>query len=395
MAKSKYEELGVSTQKPSVEAAFGKSTDTDFPYAFCKLIIDPDNPNLVIAQKNDGSGSKPVVRIIYFMETDNIEIMQGDPFDVYAMCAGDAAASGQVMRHIFTDTININKFNVPKAEILKQMDIGFVKVMELHRKYGIWVKFLGGETADLPIQTGSMITDGSLHARGKISQVISGEVRHGDVIFGLASDGKAVWENELNSGIMSNGLTLTGHVLLHSDYNQLYPYLVHPKKPFQGRFYVKDGHNWLGDLTIGRAMLSPTRQWAIVIKMLIDELVSAEAFHLLHGITMNTGGAATKLLRLGQNIHYIKNMPRPPGIFQLIKYQGNIAWREMFEDYNCGVGIDIIGSPEGGMLERCIYSVASKAGIIPYPLGICKKSIKKKNTLLLKTFYGDYFYKGR
>jgi phosphoribosylaminoimidazole (AIR) synthetase len=83
-------------------------------------------------------------------------------------------------------------------------------------------------------------------------------------------------------------------------------------------------------------------------------------------------------------------LPIPPGIFHLIKREGSVSWREMFEDFNCGVGADVIGSPEGGILEKVLIEVSAEIGINVYSTGKCTKSSKKQNTLSLSTYYGNY-----
>ncbi len=385
-----YDALGISTQKEDAEKIFGEKLVSDFPFAFCIIKRDPLSPGLVYTLKMDGSGSKPVYRYIYYLETGDASILEGDAFDGLGMAAGDAGASGLLFHIVFADTIDINGFNVDKALIMCQLEKGFAKLRSLYDRFGILNDFSGGETADLPVQINSNVLNLAVMARGKEEEVIKGEIQDGDEIFGLASNGQAVWEDEENSGIQANGLTLAGNVLLHSEYAFQYPYLCHPKKMYQGRYKVVDTAEELDGLTVGKAILSPTRQWPIVFKLIIDKLKASNSLHFLHGMTMNTGGGGTKLLRLGEHIHYCKRMPTPPGIFQLIRKEGKVQWREMFEDFNCGIGVDVIGSPEGGILEKALEEVSADTNIKCYCLGKCTKSNKKKNTLSLETPYGDF-----
>ena len=118
---------------------------------------------------------------------------------------------------------------------------------------------------------------------------------------------------------MCNGVTLACASLMWEGYNQKYPFLRHENQKYRGRFRVDDKPSGLDGMTASDALRSPTRQMAIIFRMLIAELVKKEALHLLHGIAFNTGGGATKTLRLGHNIRYIKKMPVPLPIFQLIQ----------------------------------------------------------------------------
>lgn len=394
MEKGQYNELGISTRKKLVEKAFKDLIDNHFPFAFCNIVYDSLLKGFAITLKKDGSGSKPVYRVIYYLETGDASILEDDAEDAYAMAAGDAGASGLLTQHIMADTIDINKFNVDKEVILNAIKKGFKKVIALHRQHGIEVFCSGGETADLPIQQSSYTLNVGITARGPVKEVVTGETQVDDIIYGLASDGQAQWEKKPNSGIMANGLTLGASVLMHVDYSEKYPFLTHPKKPYQGKFYLHETPDELNGMSVGEAILSPTRQWAVVMKMIIEELKKTNSFHVLHGMTMNTGGGSTKILRLGEYIHYKKRMPVPPGIFQLIQREGGVEWKEMFEDFNSGVGVDVIGSPEGGYLEDALKKVSEKSGINVYELGKCTRSKNKKNTVYLETPYGNFHYFG-
>lgn len=386
--KSAYGEMGVDTQKGAIGKKFSDIIANDFPYAFCNIVIEPDT-GLAKTSKFDGTGSKPTQRCLVYLETGDPRIFEGDAEDCYVMIAGDASMSGLVWEHTLGDIIDINKFNVPKAQVVDAISKGFKRVVGLHQEYGFNVQFLGGETADLASQTSSYILNGLMTARGKASEVIDGITMSGDQIWGLSSTGQSIWEYAPNSGLMCNGVTAACGVTMWEGYNEKYPWLRHEKQKYRGRFKVGEKVDGL-EMPVSDALLSPTRQWAIVIRMLIEELKENKALPFLHGITMNTGGGATKCLRLGDKIRYIKNMPKPPALFQLIKQEGNISWEEMFEDFNCGVGVDIIGSGEGGHLNSAIKTVAEKVGIDAFLLGVCVKASGEKNEVILETPYGIF-----
>ncbi len=63
----------------------------------------------------------------------------------------------------------------------------------------------------------------------------------------------------------------------------------------------------------------------------------------------NTGGGQTKCLRLGRSIRYVKdNLPEPDPIFRLIQGEAKVGWREMYQDFNMGIGFEFIVDSGGG-----------------------------------------------
>jgi phosphoribosylformylglycinamidine cyclo-ligase len=135
----------------------------------------------------------------------------------------------------------------------------------------------------------------------KKNRIISGErTRPGDVILGLRS-----------SGIHSNGLTLARKLLLHA------------------RFEPR----------IARELLRPTRIYAKDILRLFRSGIE------LHGLAHVTGGAYTKLSRVGKRAKVgfcLDNLPQPQWIFKMIQRRGGISDREMFRTYNMGIGFIVI-----------------------------------------------------
>jgi len=392
MAESKYAQLGVDADKGSVREAFKDVVRNDFPGAFVNIVRDPDIPGLVHTKHPDGDGSKMVQRILHFLENGDREIFQGAVDDAFTMNAGDVAASGFVFgKWFFSDIININALNLPKKLILEQIARRFRSLFGLYQTEGFKiVYFLGGETADLPNQVCSAVFDMDIQAEAQESDLILGNTQPGDRIFGFASDGQALWEDEFNFGLMANGLTSGRIHLMSRKYNKKYPFLVGFGKKFMGRFEVNDRPDILKGATVSEALLSPTRQWAILIRFLIEELKSQGIFHMLHGISMNTGGGATKITHVGQGgIVYEKNMPMPPPIFRLIKQESGEVWRNMFQSFNCGVGLDIVGEdcPE---FFGALASVSQRTGVMLFDLGRCYNGIKARNIVRLKTPFGTF-----
>lgn len=389
--KSLYELLGIDPHKSSVKQIFEKINSNDFLGAFCNIIIAPDSPSIIAEVKHsDGSGSKSVQRCLAFEESGDETVFQADVVDALSMNTGDVASCGFVERYYITNTIAINAGNVNKKAILRGVACGLVELKELYGKYGMEIISFGGETADLPDQVKSYIFDMDVYSRTNVKNVIKGNIQDGDKIFGFSSGGKAVWEQDKNSGQMSNGLTFSRISLMHKEYAKKYPFLCREGKPYRGKFRTDDYIKELG-MTVGEAILSPTRQWAIVIKLLIDELKKRRAFHLLHGISMNTGGGATKIKNLGKNIVYKKRMPEPLPYFKFIQRETKEKWVNMYTTLNMGVGLDIVGSDRNGILAEAIKEVSRQTKIRSYKLGECEKS-NLPNHVILKTKYGSFLY---
>lgn len=388
MAKqSIYEKLGVDPHKDSVRGVFERIVKNDFPDAFCVMARDQKNPGWVKVKHSDGSGSKSIQRCLHYFETGDETIFQEEIFDALSSNTGDIAASGFIDTYEVTDVININSKNVPKDTILKQLGLGFLKMIELYKKFGLEIEFLGGETADLPDQVNSYAIDIDVRATAPEADIIQGNVKAGDLIFGFSSAGQAKWEEKPNSGMMTNGLTFARTCLMDTSYNEKYPFLAGSNK-YQGKFKADYYLDELG-MTVSEAILSPMRQWAIVIKILIKELKKQKALHLLHGICMNTGGGLTKVRSLGTNIRYIKQIQDCPAIFKLIQSESKESWKNMCVTFNMGIGLEAVGSGEGGILKETIAFVSKETDIESHELGKCEQA-KGKNEVELSMPFGNF-----
>jgi len=387
--QSIYEKLGVDPRKDKVRDVFHKIVKNDFPGAFCAMARDEGRPGIVKVKHSDGSGSKSIQRCLHYFETGDEAIFQEEIFDALSSNTSDIAASGFVENYEVTDVVNINSKNVPKDVILAQFGLGFGRMVELYEKYGMQIEFLGGETADLPDQVSSYAIDIDVRAETEEKNIIGGNIAAGDLIFGFASDGQAKWEEKPNSGMMTNGLTMARTVLMHESYNKKYPFLAGSNK-YGGKYKAGDKIPELG-MTVSEAILSPMRQWAIIAKMLIRELKKQNAFQLLHGICVNTGGGLTKIKSLGKNIRYVKNISEPPALFKLIQSESGESWENMCVAFNAGVGLEVVGSGEGGILEKVIDAVSQNSGVEFFELGVCEKAIEK-NEVALNTPFGPFQY---
>jgi len=78
-------------------------------------------------------------------------------------------------------------------------------------------------------------------------------------------------------------------------------------------------------MTVGEAILSPTRTYAPVIKEILEKYSTN-----IYGLINCTGGGQTKCTHFGNNLHFIKdNLFAIPPIFKAIKDNGNIETKEM------------------------------------------------------------------
>jgi len=387
-----YAQLGVVSDKRSVMKIFAKSNRKKvFPHAFCVIHYDK-RLKIYYSMHIDGSGSKSVARLLYFLETGEAGILVYDLFDSASMNTSDVAACGFTEVFMLNNVKAINSKSVDKNALLKAIAIAEQELEELYARFGMDLRIEGGETADLPNQTESYILDASVFTYlQNRSRIIQGNVQPGDGIWGLRSDGQGIGEKEYNFGIMSNGLSFAEDVLLHADYSRIYKFLT-PTNPFKGKYCIDEFIPSV-NATLSKALLSPTRQWPILIKMLLDDLENSGNLYLLHGISMNTGGGATKVRNIGTGICYRKRMPEPPPIFQLLQFESHEQWKNMFTTLNCGIGLDIVGDPKGGILEKAIRKVSQKTNVGWMFLGDCTKSGLSGNTVKLYTQYGDFFYR--
>jgi len=393
---SLYEQLGVDPNKDSVRAIFNRIVDNEYPGAFVNIVTDPFNQNRVMTQHQDGDGSKFIQRVLMYLEDDNYnpQIFKGMVDDAFSMNAGDIAAAGFVFGPwMMTDVINFGLSSHIKKDVMLAVAERFYELRQLYEQHGFQIKFLGGETADLPDQVRTGVFDIAITAWANRRDLITGNVRPGDAIFGFASDGQAAWEEEENSGLMSNGLTLARSILMSAEYNAL-PNLKREGNFYAGNMRPKHSSNLLKGMAVGKALTSPTRQWAIVIRKIMEGLKARRALHLLHGITMNTGGGATKIRHLGQGgILYYKEMPFAPPLFHLIQTRSQEKWRGMYQTFNCGIGIDVIGK-DVPLFREILLSVSEECQIVLHRLGECRpqREGKEDNSVLIYSTHGVWEY---
>ena len=158
------------------------------------------------------------------------------------------------------------------------------------------IMLAGGETATMP----DVIKGFDLAGMGigivELNKVISGEkMKPGDVVIGLES-----------SGIHSNGLSLARKVLPLEEYAE--------------------------------ELLTPTK---IYVSEVLETILNVD----VHGLAHITGGAFTKLSRIGNyaDVGFRLKLPdERPSIFDSIQSFGNVSPDEMRKTFNLGIGFCII-----------------------------------------------------
>ncbi|VVC01068.1 Phosphoribosylformylglycinamidine cyclo-ligase [uncultured archaeon] len=242
--------------------------------------------------------------------------------DAVAMNANDLICIGS------TPIVGVDDLSLSRAddELVAQLMTGLVAGC---KESG--VALIGGETAILPDMVKS---DGSkknpARADYSLSMTIVGtlsgapltgaKMKEGDTLIGLSS-----------SGIHSNGYTLARKLL--------------PVK------------EW------GEEMLVPTQLYVKpVLEMLRTQASS------IHGIAHITGGAFSKLARIGAHAGVgfeLDNMPKPAGAMaELYKKMGDA--REAYRTFNMGVGMVIACEPSSA---ESVLKTAKKHGISSYEIG--------------------------
>ena len=388
--KNIYSKLGVSSKKEDVHNAI-KSIDKGlFPGAFCKVIEDiGGRDDYCSVFHADGAGTKASLAYMYYKETGDISVFKGIVRDAMVMNIDDFLCVGATDNIYFSNNIGRNS-NFIKGDVISTIIKEYHAYSEKLTSLGLNVTMCGGETADVGDLVKTLIVDASAFTVLKRKDVIdASNIKKNDVIVGLASYGKASYEDEYNSGIGSNGLTLARHGTLSHEYYEKYPECydqnIDEKFLFFGQNKLTDEIKEIG-LTVGKALLSPTRTYAPLIVEILKDFRKD-----IHGIIHNTGGGQTKILNFGKGINYSKdNLFAIPEIFEIIQRSSEIQWKEMYEVFNMGHRMELLCEES---IAKEIIKIAKKYNIDSKIIGQCEKSpSKKKNFLEIKSNFGSFNY---
>ena len=397
---SLYNERGVSAQKEEVHAAIKNLDMGLYPKAFCKMYPDflggdEDYVNIMHA---DGAGTKSILAYLHWKETGDISVWKGIAQDAIVMNLDDLLCVGVYNNIVFNSTIDRNKKRIP-GEVLEQVITGSQELFDDLKQYGIHIQYLGGETADVGDVVRTIAVNGTMTSRWPKKKLITNEnlpagrqgIQAGDVIVGFASYGQCTYETEYNSGLGSNGLTSARHDVLSKYYAEKYPETFEPALKsdvvYIGEHKMTDKRNVDGkEISIGKLLLSPTRTYAPVLKVLLEE-----HFDAVHGLIHCSGGGQTKCLKyVPENVRVIKdNLFSPPVIFDLIQKAGNAPAREMYQVFNMGCRLEVYTSEKDA---EAIIKTAVQFGIEARVIGRVEAS--KQQELIIQTREGELKFDG-
>ena len=388
-SKQRYMARGVSAAKEDVHAAIKNIDKGIFPQAFCKIIPDilggdPEYCNIMHA---DGAGTKSSLAYAYWRETGDLSVWKGIAQDALIMNTDDLLCVGAVDNILVSSTIGRNKMLIP-GEVISAIINGTDELLAELREMGIGIYATGGETADVGDLVRTIIVDSTVTCRMKRSDVINNaNIRPGYVIVGLASFGQATYEKEYNGGMGSNGLTSARHDVfskyLAEKYPETYDHAVPEELVYSGKYKLTDTLSAVGGKTIGQLVLSPTRTYAPVVKVLLDQLRPR-----IHGMVHCTGGAQTKVLHfVGDNCRVIKdNMFPVPPLFRIIAEESGADWSEMYKVFNCGHRLEVYVSPEDA---QQVIDISKSFNIDAQVVGHIEEGPR---SLTIRSEFGEFNY---
>ena len=255
----------------------------------------------VLVSGTDGVGTK--LKIAFALDRhDSVGI------DLVAMCVNDIVTCG-AKPLFFLDYISIGKLSENVAvELIKGIAEG-CKMADC--------ALLGGETAEMP----GFYPEGEYDLAGftvgivEKSKIIDGrEVREGDLVIGLASN-----------GLHSNGFSLVRKVLLEEKQYKMEKKMSSLKE------------------SLGEELLKPTKIYVQPVLHLIKK------YDIL-GIAHITGGGmienVTRILPEGISVQINQKSWTKSPIFSLIQKEGKISDEEMYRTFNMGIGMALIVRPD-------------------------------------------------
>lgn len=387
MADTRYNLRGVSAGKEDVHNAISKVDKGLFPHAFCKIVPDTltGDEDYCIVMHADGAGTKTSLAYVYWKETGDLSVWKGIAQDALIMNIDDLLCVGATDNILLSSTIGRNKNLIP-GEVISAIINGTEELLSELRTRGIGIVSTGGETADVGDLVRTIIVDSTVVCRMKREDVISNHtISPGDVIVGLASFGKANYEQEYNGGMGSNGLTSARHDVFSNDLANKYPESFDPLVPQE---LVYTGSKSLTsetetELDAGKLVLSPTRTYAPIIKKILDAHRDS-----IHGMVHCSGGAQTKVMHFVENVHIIKDQLFPiPALFKMIQDQSGTEWKEMYKVFNMGHRMELYIPEE---IASEIIAISESFGVEAKIIGRVEEYEGKK--LTIQSPYGEFTY---
>jgi phosphoribosylformylglycinamidine cyclo-ligase len=343
MSTDKYTLRGVSAAKEDVHNAIKNIDKGLFPKAFCKVVPDilSGDEDYCIVMHADGAGTKSSLAYAYWKETGDMSVWKGIAIDSIVMNIDDLLCVGITDNILLSSTIGRNKQLIP-GEVISQIIGGTEEFLKQMRELGVGIYSTGGETADVGDLVRTIIVDSTVTARAKREDIISNHnIKPGNVIVGLASFGKATYEDEYNGGMGSNGLTSARHDVFSKTVGEKYPETYDnslPKEVVYCGGLNLTSPSTKEEITAGKLVLSPTRTYAPIIAKILKQYRKK-----IDGMIHCSGGAQTKVLHfLNDGCKVIKDnlFPIPP-LFEMIQQQSKTDWKEMYKVFNMGHRMEI------------------------------------------------------
>src|SRR5687768_7273824 len=370
----KYDLRGASSSKAEVHQAIRNLDKGLYPNAFCKVLPDVagSNPDYCNIMHADTAGTKTSLAYLYWKETGDLSVWRGIAQDALVMNIDDMACTGMIDDILISSIIGRNKHLIP-GEIIKEIVEGTLEFINRMEERGISIKHAGGETADVGDIVRTIDVGVTAFGRMHRKDLIINQIKPGAVVIGLASDGKANYEDEYNSGIGSNGLTSARHDMLHSSYASRFPESFSPETDpefvYNGPWHLTDTVDINGKpITIGKLLLSPTRTYLPILMPIIREYRKS-----LQGIIHCTGGAYSKVLKFispGVGVH-IESVPPIPILFEMIREASGTSLSEMYKVFNMGIRMLLFVDKKS---SSAILDLASAFGLKAYLMGEVRKT---------------------
>lgn len=389
MSTDRYAARGVSSGKEDVHKAIAALDKGLYPKAFCKVVADDltGSDAHCIVMHADGAGTKSSLAYAYWKETGDISVWHGIAQDAIVMNLDDLLCVGATDNILLSSTIGRNKGLIP-GEVVSALIEGTEVFLERMRSLGIGIRSTGGETADVGDLVRTVIVDSTVVCRMKRAEVIdNARIQDGDVIVALASSGQATYEDSFNAGMGSNGLTSARHDVFAKELASKFPETFDPATPSE---LVYSGSAMLTDplpgtpLDMGKAVLSPTRTYAPVVKQVL-----AGMRQHIHGMVHCSGGAQTKVLHFVNDLRIIKDdlFPIPP-LFEAIQRMSGTSWQEMYKVFNMGHRMEFYVPRE---CAEEIMAISRSFGIDAKVVGRVEKAPAKE--VVLTSPNGNFTYR--
>lgn len=386
MSDSKYAQRGVSANKEDVHAAIKDLDKGLFPNAFCKILPDlaAGDPDFVNIMHADTAGTKTSLAYLYWRETGDVSVWEGIVQDSMVMNLDDMAAAGMADNFILSSTIGRNK-NLVDGSVVSALIGAQKKLADRLKENGVNIHLAGGETADVGDIVRTADVGFTAFGRFPKKDVIDMNIQDGDVVVALASYGQASYEDEYNSGIGSNGLTFARHETLIKAYADKYPESFDPNLSddvvYTGKSFLTDTFED-APLNVGKLLLSPTRTYVPVIKVLLEKLRAH-----INGMVHCTGGGLTKVLHFMDDLTIYKGNPMPvPPVFRMIQKQTGASWKEMYQVFNMGQRLEVYLPKEHA---QEVIDISKSFNIEARLIGVCAKG---KKQVVVNTEGGEFSY---